>query len=476
MSTVLFTLSRRLHLVLSPIASHGRQIQPRNSRTRLLWIPIALLALGGIWGATRFRSHAQPDTLRPSLQPLPQDPYIHAYFNHSQANVYTDPYRNVQKYGDDLERLIVSSIDQAETSVDVAVQALDLPLIAQALIRSAQRGVKVRFILENQYAGESMPSEADDSSQPPLPNRALALLRESAIPILDDTADGSKGSGLMHHKFVVIDGRWVLTGSTNFTHSGIHGDLDNPTSGGNANALLKIDDRAIASSFLTEFDQMWGDGPGGRTDSKFGLQKQISTTQHIQTSTGALTLQFSPLSTTKPWQNSTNGLIARTLSQSKTRIDLALFVFSDQGIANQMQIQAASGTEVRTLIDPRFLYRSYSEALDMLGLELPDNRCRIEADNQPWQSPITAVGSPQLLPGDKLHHKFAIIDGTTIIIGSHNWSKAANTQNDEALLVIKNPIVAAHFSREFERLYDSAKTGMTAQLQRKMKEAKQRCS
>ena len=34
---------------------------------------------------------------------------------------------------------------------------------------------------------------------------AVALLQAANIPLIDDTEDGSSGSGLMHHKFLMID-------------------------------------------------------------------------------------------------------------------------------------------------------------------------------------------------------------------------------------------------------------------------------
>ncbi len=466
-------------------------------------LAIALLVAGSSWWRNT-RSVSQADQLSaiaPLVAPLDQDPQVQVFFNHSEANVYTDPYRQITRHGDNLEALLITTIEQANTSIDVAVQSLNLPLVAKALIDSHHRGVKVRLILENQYSqpwsqassekkptkialeqlanwslladanedGQITPSELADTD-------ALRLLQTAGVPQLDDTADGSKGSGLMHHKFLVADQRWVVTGSANFTLSGIHGDAAEPSSRGNANSLLKIDSPALAQQLTAEFNLMWGDGPGLYPNSLFGLKKPARPARQVALDQSHLTLQFSPTSTRQPWNSSVNGLIARTLAQSSQQIDLALFVFSEQPIANQLEIQSAAGSNLRVLVDAGFIYRSYSEALDLLGKTLPDQRCQIEADNRPWVRPIESVRSPQLDPGDKLHHKFAVIDETTVIVGSQNWSHAANTANDETLLVIHNPTVAAHFSREFERLYR-----MTRQdddqgyLQRKLSAGEQRC-
>ena len=85
------------------------------------------------------------------------------------------------------------------------------------------------------------------------------------------------------------------------------------------------------------------------------------------------------------------------------------------------------------------------------------------------------MGVPVLPPGDKLHHKFAVLDQNTVIVGSQNWSQAANNTNDENLLVIRNPTVAAHFEREFQRLYDGAELGMTPQLQEAIARQTEQC-
>ncbi|MGF1604680.1 MAG: DUF655 domain-containing protein [Thermosynechococcaceae cyanobacterium] len=429
-----------------------------------------------------------------ALPLLPQHPRIQVYMNQNPAASYQDPYRQQRRPGDDLEQVIVDQIRSAKSSIDVAVQELRSPKIAQALRERNQSGIPVRLILENTYSRpwssftaaevaqfdererdryqdgiELIDQDGNQQISQSESNQfdALQIIQNAGIPWLDDTSDGSAGSGLMHHKFVVIDQQTVVVTTANFTLSGLHGDLKNPDSRGNANSLLVIESPELAVTFRNEFEILWGDGPGGKPDSLFGVRKPFRPVQNFTLDDATVRVKFSPTSSSLPWQSSSNGLIGATLGQAQDAVDLALFVFSEQNIANQLAIEHQQGVTIRALVDPSFAYQSYSEVLDMLGVfrsRLP-NSCAIEKNNQPWQNPIQTVGVPQMPEGDRLHHKYGVIDQRTVIVGSHNWSDAANDINDETLLVIENPTIAAHYHREFERLYANSRLGIPRYLQ-----------
>jgi competence ComEA-like helix-hairpin-helix protein len=437
------------------------------------------------------------------LQPLKQDPFTQVYFNHNLAKGadYTEPYRRITRAGDNLEQIIIDGINSAKLSVDVAVQELRLPNIARSLAEKAKAGVKVRVVLENIYNrpwGKFTSTQVDElderesdryqefialadtnkdgklSIQEINKGDALVILSNAGVPVIDDTADGSKGSGLMHHKFVVIDNKIVITGSANFTTSDIHGDFANPQNRGNANNLLKINSDRLANLFTQEFNLMWGDGPGGQLDSEFGIDKPLRLPQTIAIGETNVTVHFSPNSPKTEWNVTGNGLIGNTLNLATQSVNLALFVFTEQKIANILETKNQQGVKIAALIDPEFAFRNYSEGLDMLGVALA-NKCKYETDNQPWPIPINTVGIPQLERGDKLHHKFGVVDRQIVITGSHNWSASANYNNDETLLVLQNPTIAAHFVREFDRLYGKSVLGVPIAVQEKIRSQQQQC-
>ena len=277
----------------------------------------------------------------------------------------------------------------------------------------------------------------------------------------------------MHHKFLVIDRQRVLTGSANFTSSGLHGDAGQASSRGNVNHLLQLESPELAGIFAEEFEQLWGDGPGGEPNSRFGLGKHSRRLQQAQLGDDRVGVLFAPHRSDDPEHGLE--LIRQQLDQGKQSIDLALFVFSAQELADVLAIKREQGVEIRLLVDPGFAHRSYSEWLDLQGLAMADHRCRLEADNNPWETPLKTVGTPRLSRSDKLHHKFAVIDGQTVITGSFNWSPAAAHTNDETLLVIDSPTLAAHFSREMERLWNTATLGKTPRLERKLHRQQRIC-
>jgi phosphatidylserine/phosphatidylglycerophosphate/cardiolipin synthase-like enzyme len=446
---------------------------------------LSIIIFCGYWFFIRSQS-GSPER----VSTLPQDESIQVYFNHNQAIEFSEPYRHKSRRGDDLAAKIITEINSARSQIDVAVQELQLPNIAQALVAKAQTGVKVRVILENNYSHplsgltatevDNLTSRAREHyqefqqlvdidrdgtlSQAEINQRdALIILRNGGIAVIDDTADGSKGSGLMHHKFMVVDGKKTIITSANWTMSDIYGDFSHPDSEGNQNNLVEIESGELAQAFTTEFNLMWGDGNTGSPSSQFKARKPARLPFQVSVGKTQVWVQFSPTSQQQAWEDSSNGAIGAFLTTSHDRVDLALFVFSEPALGNILQAQDLKGVKIRGLIDRQFAYRDYSSALSLMGVD--DNRCQAAQTNV---RALDTIGVPTLPPGDLLHHKFAVIDRQTVITGSHNWSNAANYHNDETLLIVQNnPTVAAHFDREFERLYQHAVLGIPARLQRK---------
>ena len=434
------------------------------------WRVSLTVLLTGLYGCqTAIPAPAKLDR----IPALPQDPLIQTYMNHNEAAEYTELDRPITRSGDNLEQIIIDGINSAQTTLQIAVQEFRLPRIAQALADRARAGVKVSVILENQY---STPYSSFTPAQiSALPKRdrqryddnkaimdankdgtidAEEIQTRDALVVLDRAGifridDRSGTTGLMHHKFMIIDGKQTIVTSANWTPSDIHGDILNPNSRGNANNLVKINSSEIANAFQTEFNLMW-------EKKQFKRKKGDRPTQTFTIGRSTVQLHFSPTAKRADWTTSSNGLIAETLSEAQTSIDMALFVFSDVKLSAKLAPLTKKPIAIRGLFDPGFMTRPYSKSLDMLGLTVP---CQGKNSN-PWNPPAQSVGVPKLPPGDLLHHKFAIVDRSRVILGSHNWTSAANHTNDETLLILTNPQVAAHYQQEFDRLSKTAKLGV----------------
>lgn len=421
---------------------------------------------------------------------------IKTYFNHREGASYVDPYTGMERPGDDLEKVVLQEIKLAKKSVLIAVQELRLPLVAKLLVEKHKQGLDVRIVLEGKYNHnvlaykEELPDEDDHEGvvatkyrhlvalidqnddkritrQEMLERDAIFILNQARIPIIDDTEDGSTGSALMHHKFVVVDGKRLVLSSANFTPNCIHGDYRSEKSLGNANALMTVQSAALAKIFTEEFEILWS--------AKFGKNKPFRGAQTVTVAGKKITVQFSPSPRQIGSELTTNGLIARSIESAKKSVHSALFVFASQSIADKMYSAHKKRVDVSMLVEKRFAYRFYSDMLDMLGHQLMDHRCVIPETNMPWRPAIRRAGHTLLAPLDFLHHKFGVIDSKRVIFGSHNWTESADRVNDEFLVVIDDVAVGQQFQDEYNRLTKSAQWGLPPLIDDRIRQQEERC-
>jgi len=345
-----------------------------------------------------------------------------------------------------LEDKIIEVIESANSSIDIAVYDLDLADIAQALADAKNNGINVRYI-----------TDYDNTDNEDI----LEILENADIEWIDDTADGSSGSGIMHNKYIVVDDHLVLTGSTNMTQSGIHGDLNDDgdlISEGNENHIVIIESIELADAYTTDFEQMWGDGPGGDEDSLFGLSKVDHDMQTVYTTydNTQIDAQFSPTSSST-YEGSTIDTIVQWIETASEHIYIAQFVFSSQDVSDAMELRHDAGAEVLGLGDSLFFEQYYSEFNDIMGIVITDSDGNEEVDsfsdaeNNPWDNPANAREAA-VDSNDIFHHKYLIVD-SSVMTGSHNISTSAATQNDENIIFIYDEETASEFSGHFEYAY-----------------------
>jgi len=129
---------------------------------------------------------------------------------------------------DHCSSVVIQWISRANKSIDLAMYSFTLDSIGDALIEAQSRGVAVRVILER--------SQVNQWSE-------YSRLRSAGIKVVLDENDN-----YMHNKFMVIDGKVVLTGSYNYTKQA---DTQNDEN------LIVIEDSRVAKAYEDEFNEMW---------------------------------------------------------------------------------------------------------------------------------------------------------------------------------------------------------------------------
>jgi phosphatidylserine/phosphatidylglycerophosphate/cardiolipin synthase-like enzyme len=138
---------------------------------------------------------------------------------------------------EDLERIDVDVIDNAERSIDMAAYVLSDASVIDALRDAADRGVTIRIYLDKGQYSQHGPRNGG-------PIEGLLAYPNVFARV--------KGHGvLMHLKAYAVDGARLRTGSGNFSHSGL---------AFQDNDLILVEDPATVAEFERNFDAIWSRG------------------------------------------------------------------------------------------------------------------------------------------------------------------------------------------------------------------------
>ena len=356
----------------SDLGTHDPTAASQVSRPKL-FVPFILILLCAVavgFGIRYYENRPQPTT----------GAVWEVYF--SEVGAVESPYS--------LEKQLVRRLGAAQVRVDAALYDLDAVPVADALIEAYNRGVQVRIV-----------TEADN-----IDGSEIGRLREVGIRVVDD----GDNHGLMHHKFIVIDERYVWTGSYNTTYNGAYK---------NSNNVILIDSVQLAYNFTQEFRELFLAAQVGKPSGAFVAYPKVALNDGTEIFT-----YFSP-------ESDTISPLVKEIQSAEQSIHFMTFSFTHDALGSAMRARFKSGINVQGVFEER------------------------QVDKYSEYEAMKAAGLPVIIDKSSgtMHHKVIVVDGETVITGSYNFSKNAEKRNSENLLIIKkNRKIAAAYLAEFAKI------------------------
>lgn len=299
-------------------------------------------------------------------------------------------------YRQGIDTALVAAIDRVTSTLEIAAYEFNDPLLTEAVIRAAQRDVRVRIVTDTQDGLE------DEET-------TLRRLRNAGASIVDD-----QRTALMHNKFMILDRQTVWTGSWNYTI--------NDTYRNNNNAIA-IRSQRLVTNYLSEFEEMF-------VNRQFGPSSP-STTPFDRFTVEGVTMEVH----FAPEDEVVNSLIA-SVNSARTSIRFMAFSFTVADLGNAISQRSRAGVDVRGIYERTGSETQFSTLRTLFCAGLP----------------VRQDGNSYIL-----HHKVFIIDNETVVTGSFNFSANAMNSNDENLLIIRDPALAAQYTAEFDRRWAEAR-------------------
>ncbi|MDX1378052.1 MAG: phospholipase D-like domain-containing protein, partial [Anaerolineales bacterium] len=122
------------------------------------------------------------------------------------------------------------------------------------------------------------------------------------------------------------------------------------------------------------------------------------------------------------------------LSGAEESIYFLAFSFTSNELGAIVREQARAGLDVRGVMD----------------------REQVASNTGTEFDPFQQAGLDVRIDGNdgQMHHKVFIVDDKIVVMGSYNFSRAAEERNDETVIIVYNEDIANFFMEEFERVWE----------------------
>lgn len=322
----------------------------------------------------------------------------------------------------DAQKLMVSLVNQAQSSIRFAVMGFTNDDLVDALAGAYDRGIDVKMVGD---AGH-------------IYNSGYLRFSDRHIPM----SIGNMAH-IMHDKFMVVDDRFVFASTANWSDSDLFQ---------NSNNFAMLDSPPIAADFTAEHEQMF---QGVFSNNK----EELDNGRVYELGDTTVEVWFSPnedamgrvLELVDAAQESVRFTI---FAMTKDQLGSSLIRKHQELVEKGLVVDGDIETGVAGVIDQSQLHSNgqYHEAFRLLGAKIP---LRLDGNNA------------ESLPGDyqagggRLHSKTMIIDpdgeDPIVISGSFNWSASATQSNDEYLLVFHGQRIAQLYKEYFAYLYNNGR-------------------
>lgn len=377
-----------------------------------------------------------------------------------------------QEYSSSHLASIREAIDEAQTSVDIAIYSFRDADIMDALEAAVARGVTVRVIYQ----------DARDDRKDPEGTRS-AELEDLGIEVV-------WVNKTMHHKFAIIDGprahlsqapdALIITGSGNWSHSA--------ATRFDENTLFLRGDAKLALQYQREFELLWNNSRpvvwNETIPHILGLQISDSDIDNAPGSEALFTsanmrtwnsASYGPTFSGIADQRNVQDELVEYILDADTSIRIASGHMRSRGVYQALLDAKTSNPslDIQVYLDGQeytSMWYWESDVADYADCVATDGAAACFDEGSHFSTGLYLAGIDVRFKfyayrwdytyADQMHHKYLVIDGDTLLTGSYNISPNAEFDTMENVAVVSAtlyPELVSEYTANFDTMWETSR-------------------